>query len=133
LSIYGTFFAIEDERQWMAGLEAQGIKAGVVRDGEPDPEDLDAPYVYQGSHVLPEPSDPRGGSVQLAHVAAHVRYYRENPDGRDEPDRPLEPWVRLSIDEAAGVESGGSVTVLLDVAQAGRLAAALRDWIEATR
>ena len=31
MSIWASTFAIEDERQWVAELEADGIKAAVVR------------------------------------------------------------------------------------------------------
>ena len=31
-----------------------------------DPERLGAPWAYQGSHILPADSDPRGGEIGLA-------------------------------------------------------------------
>jgi hypothetical protein len=134
MSIYGSFFAIEDERQWVAELEAEGIKAGIIRDGDPGPDDLDAPVIYQGSHVLPEETDPRGGSLGLAHIAAHVRYYRENPDadGKDEPWEPPEPFLRLDVQEHSTSyrREPGSATVVLTEHQAERLRDALTGWLE---
>lgn len=136
MSIYGSFFGIEDEREWIADLEADGIKAGVIRDGDPAPDDLDAPFIYQGSHVLPEPGDPRGGSVGLASIQAFVRHYRENPDSREEPYLPLEPYLRLDVkqhkDTYGHEDDLGYATVLLTPEQAARLRDALSEWIELT-
>jgi len=136
VSIWGSFFGIEDERQWVAELEAEGIKAGIIRDGEPLPEDLDAPLVYQGSHVLPEADHPRGGSVDLAHVAAHVRFWREHPDAPPEQELefPHEPYLRLSVheDPRTPYRSVGDATVLLTTGQARRLIAAVAEWLEHT-
>jgi hypothetical protein len=133
MSIFGSFFAIEDEREWISNLQAEGFGAGVIRDGEPDPEDLDAPYVYRGSHILPERDDPQGGAVELASIAAHVRFWRETPDAptEQEPDYPYEPFVRLSVSEhpTTPKQSMGDATVLLSVEQAQRLVDALTDWI----
>jgi hypothetical protein len=132
VSIFATIFTIEDERQWISGLEMLGVKAGVIRDGDPRPEDLDAPLVYQGSHVLPGPDSPHGGSVGLACIPAHVRFWRDHPDAPtgDEPAGGCEPWLRLSVDEHPDADGNrGSATVLLTVEQAGRLATALAEWI----
>lgn len=135
-SIFSSFFAIEDEREWIADLEADGIKVGVIRDGDPLPEHLDAPYIYQGSHVLPEQDHPRGGAVSLAHISAHVRFWREHPDApiEEEPWLPSEPFLRFSLDESreAPKRYEGSATVLLTVEQAIRLRDSLDWWISST-
>lgn len=126
MSIWASFLTIEDERQWRAALEAQGIKTGVVRDGDPDFDDLDAPIVYQGSGVFPDESHARGGSVGLALIPAHVRFWRDNPDANpeDEPDGGApEPFVRLDVEAADGV-------VVLTKRQATRLRDALNEWLE---
>lgn len=129
MSIWASFFGIEDERLWIAGLESQGVKAGVIRDGAPSPEDLDAPLIYQGSHVLPEPDHPRGGWLDLAYIPPHVRYDREHPDGEDEPDGPpTDPYLRLCLGDREG-----NATVILTLPQAQRLRDALVDfcgWFE---
>jgi hypothetical protein len=135
VSIYGSILTIEDERQWVADLRGQGISAEVIRDGDPESDDLDAPLIYQGSHVLPEDSHPRGGYVGLAHIAAHVRFWRENPDAplHDEPWLPAEPFLRLSVvaDETT-YQGGGDATVVLTSRQATRLRDALNDWLIST-
>lgn len=124
MSIWASFLTIEDERQWRAALEAQGIKTGVVRDGDPDFDDLDAPIVYQGSHVLPDEAHARGGNVGLALIPAHVRFWRDNPDANpeDEPSGPPEPFVRLDVEGEDG-------TVVLTKRQATRLRDALSTWL----
>jgi len=118
MSIFASFFSIEDERQWMADLEASGIKAGVIRDGEPTPEDLDAPIIYQGSHVLPKDDDPRGGSVGLALIPSHIT--RDGRDDKTEDEAPW-PWLRLDVNHE---------TVILTLEQAKRLRAALGEWVD---
>jgi hypothetical protein len=135
MSIWASTFSIEDERQWMAGLESDGIKAGVIRDGEPSQDDLDAPLVYQGSHVLPELHDSRGGAVDLAIIPPHVRFWRDNPeaDVQDEPDgAPTDPFLRLSVHEHASTygRSEGSATVILTPRQAQRLRDSLTEFCE---
>lgn len=136
MSIWGGFFGIEDEREWIADLQADGIGAGVIRDGEPSPEDLDAPLVYQGSNVLPEHTSLRGGGVDLAYISAHVRFWRDNPDApvEQEPYEPVEPFMRLMVHEArtAPKRQEGLATVLLTVGQVERLRDALTEWIALT-
>lgn len=132
MSIYGTSFSIEDEREWIADLEADGIRAGVIRDGEPEQEDWDAPYVYQGSNVIPEDAHLRGGSVDLAYISKFVRHHRDNPDATDDPHG-VEPFLRLGVCEArrAPHREEGSAVVLLMIDQARRLAQALTEWVDA--
>lgn len=127
MSIYASLLTIEDEREWISKLQSEGIDAGVIRDGDPRPEDLDAPFVYQGSHVLPQPNHPRGGSVSTAGIPAHVRFWRENPeaDTEEEPELPWEPYMRLSVGEGG---TGEDATVILNLDQVRRLIEGLIDW-----
>lgn len=133
MSIYATILSIEDERQWMAELQAVGIKSDIIRDGGPDFDDLDAPIIYRGSHVLPEESHARGGSVEVALIPGHVRFWREKPDApsEDEPEGPPEPYLRLSV-HAHGDTDGGlaDATVVLTQRQATRLRDALNEWLD---
>lgn len=136
MSIWASFLGIEDERQWVAGLKTSGINAGVVRDGGPEFDDLDAPIIYQGSHVLPEMSDARGGSVDLAYIPEHVRFWRENPDAsvEDEPYDIPDPYLRLGVHAHDDTyHGGGDATVLLTVRQATRLRDSLSWWLKATQ
>jgi hypothetical protein len=130
VSIYGSIFAIEDERQWIAELKAAGVDAGVIRDGEPTPDELDAPLVYQGSHILPDEGDPRGGSLDLALIPAHIT--RDGRDNRDESEGPW-PYLRLGVHaHDSTYNGGGDATIVLTVRQAARLRDALAEWIEDT-
>jgi len=122
VSIYATILTIEDERQWMAGLEAEGIRAGVIRDGEPDADDLDAPIIYQGSHLLPRDNDKRGGSVDLALIPSHIT--RDGRDDKAEDEAPW-PWLRLGVSDGIGSDA----TVVITSRQAKRLRDSLTDWL----
>ncbi len=122
MSVWASILGIEDERQWMADLEAQGIGAGAIRDGEPEPDDLDAPIVYQGSHVVPDDTDERGGSVDLACLPGHI-----TRDARDDGDGPGLPYLRLGVQVAAGLDPA---TVILTERQARRLHETLGEWLE---
>ena len=131
MSIWGTWLSIEHPDDWIADLNAQGIDAGVIGD-DTDERELGSPIVYQGSHVLPEPTDARGGSVDVAAISAHVRYWRENPDGdaSDEPDDPPEPYLRLGVHEKDhGAVLGGDATVILTRPQVVALHATLTEWL----
>lgn len=92
MSIYGSIFSIEDERQWIESLQSSGIDAGVIRDGEPAPEDLDAPIIYQGSHILPSENDKRGGSIDLALIPSHI-----TREGRGDGPEDEIPWPYLRV------------------------------------
>lgn len=133
MSIFASFFSIEDERQWMAALQDAGIKTGIIRDSGPEFDDLDAPIIYQGSHVMPDEADERGGSVHLASIPAHVRYWQENPDAptETEPEEGHEPFLRLDIQAHENTYyGGGDATVILTKRQATRLRDNLTWWLE---
>lgn len=142
MSIYGTIFEIEDLRQTRASLEAHGIDfgiiddAGLVEDYESlPPEQLDAPWVYQGSHVLPHPDDRRGGSVELATIPDHIER-DDHPYGEDGTPA---PFLRLSVAaepsdtqyEGKPYVEGGYVTVVLSAPQITRLRDCLTSWLDA--
>lgn len=130
MSIYGTFFSIEDERQTAAELKAKGMDYGVI-DEQGEVEDLndlpsdmlDAPITYQGSHVLPSESDERGGSVELASIGGFVE--RSGREAERPDDDSLWPYVRLDVSDKDGVAA-----VVLTGEQAKRLHGALGEWLE---
>jgi hypothetical protein len=134
VSIYATWLTIEDERQWMASMSAAGINAGVIRDGDPMPEDFDAPIVYQGSHVLPSDTARRGGGIDVAAIPDHI-----TRDGRDDaPEGALKDWLRLSVDSEDSDERydgrvyvpGGRAVVVLTRPQVERLRDTLTEWLD---
>jgi hypothetical protein len=87
-----------------------------------DPEHLGAPWVYQGSHIVPREDGPRAGAVGLAVIPSHI-----TADARDNSPEggPPWPWLRLNLDVA-----GDDPTVLLDPGQARFLAAQLVHWAD---
>lgn len=89
--------------------------------GIDDEEPCGPPWIYQGSHILPDEDDPRGGTVGLALVPSHIT--RDGRDDAPEDGRPW-PWLRLSID------GSDEPTVLLNPAQARHLAQQLTDWAD---
>ena len=76
-----------------------------------------APWLYQGSHILPAETDPRGGEIGLALIPSHI-----TREGRD--DQPVDgtpwPWLRMNITNPDGA--------VIDPAQARFLGDALIAW-----
>lgn len=137
MSIYSTWLSIEDERQTAAELADRGIYYGVIGDEGPvddladlPGEMLDAPIVYEGSHVLPSDTDRRGGSVEVAAIPNHI-----TRDGRDDAtDGSLKDWLRLSVRSVESADPGAfyaaDATVLLTRRQAARLRNTLSEWLD---
>ena len=123
MSIYCTILSIEDERQVERDLKAAGIGYFHITDGKEVedlnqlPQDnLDAPIIYQGSHILPSDKDPRGGRVALAAIPDHI-----TRNGRDDaPEGSRKPWLRLGVN---------GQTVVLTEHQARRLHNSIRRWL----
>jgi hypothetical protein len=96
MSIYGSWFDLDD---W---------------------SDLQAPIIYQASHIMPTDDDPRGGSVDVAGIAGFIPR-----DGRalcDDYGRLVWPWLRLSVNDQA--------TVILDRAQVVGMHEKLGEWLD---
>lgn len=79
------------------------------------------PWIYQGSHILPDEDDPRGGNVGLALIPSHIT--RDGRDDAPEEGQPW-PWLRLSVDR------GDDPAVILSPAQARHLAGQLIAWAD---
>jgi hypothetical protein len=129
MSIYGTFLSIEDERQTAAELKAAGINYGII-DEQGEVEDLntlpaemlDAPIVYQGSHILPSERDERGGSVELASIGGFVE--RNGRESEKPDDDALWPYLRLNV-----LDQDGVAAVVLTAEQTKRLFSSLGEWL----
>ena len=80
-----------------------------------------APWVYQGSHVLPEPGHPRGGSLGLALIAGFIG----NPDLEAEGETVAHPWIRLTIVQADDTVAD----LVLSEAQVADLHTQLGEWL----
>ena len=68
---------------------------------------IDDPVIYQGSHIRPHDTDPRGGGVDVATIPEHIEGAAD--------------MVRLSVYE----DGGASGCVLLTRAQAREVGVAL--------
>ncbi|GGS41361.1 hypothetical protein F2B00_22200 [Streptomyces parvus] len=79
------------------------------------------PWIYQGSHILPDEEDPRGGEIGLALIPSHI-----TRDGRDDQPDDMKPWPWLRIH----ITMTGDPTAIINPAQARRLAAQLIDWAD---
>lgn len=87
-----------------------------------DGHELDAPLVYLGSHVQPQPDDRRGGHLDLAYM----------PDYCADPEGPV-PFLRLGLAEDPTTYQGmepGNADVVLDRAQVVALRDALTAWLD---
>lgn len=82
---------------------------------------LGAPFIYHGSHVMPEANGARSGQVDCGWLSKFVRHHRDNPTATDDPDG-VDPWMRFSVNEA---------DVILDRAQVTALRDGLDEWLAA--
>lgn len=99
------------------------IYASIPGIGDPgDDEALGKPWIYQGSHILPDEDDPRGGSISLAIIPSHIT--RDGRDNQPEDGRPW-PWLRLSVDTDTD-----DPAVLLNPTQARHHGAQLTAWAD---
>lgn len=75
-----------------------------------------APIIYQGSHVLPSEEDKRGGTVDLALIPEHVRFWRDNPDAdvKDEPEEHPEPFLRFGVNDSTVILTKEHVKQIVD-------------------
>lgn len=128
MSVWGTIWsADDDEHTNQCSRWPPPIKTGphtwssTLDDSRPcDCGQPGAPIIYQPSHILPAPTDQRGGHVSLAEVPGHV-----TRDGRDDgPDDAwgVWPWLRLSV---------GQEDAVLDEALVRSLRDALDGWLTA--
>lgn len=78
----------------------------------------DTPYLYQQSHILPTPEDPKGGMVSVAEIPPWIT--RDGRDDAPEDGRPW-PWLRLSV---------GQDDAVIGEQQALQLRDALTGWLD---
>jgi hypothetical protein len=125
MSIYVTTVAIADDdhaahcAQWelIAGFNAtyhlDDTRACTCQPG---------PLAYQGSHILPADTDPRGGHFDLGAIPGFI-----TRDGRpplsDLEDWPYHPWLRVSVNQE---------TVVLTRAQVEQVHTELGRWLNHT-
>lgn len=131
MSIYATWWSADPDEHEDGCDYWEEIEVGVFhKSGKPcsTPDKcIGAPYVYQGSHVLPKPEDPRGGYVCICAIPGHIR--RDGLD--DEETYQLHDYLRLSV--AANENSPRDedhVTVLLTRRQVEEARDTLTAWLE---
>ena len=98
----------------------------IERDGFGDEEPLGPPWLYQGSHILPQVTDPRGGSMDLSAIPNHIE--------RDYAGPGLHDWLRIGIEgKAAKSVTDGlhAIDVILNRKQAESLRNVLDAWLKA--
>lgn len=130
MSIFASLKAPSDDEhtddcaRWDKRIDADG-ETWEISERDCDCGQPDAPLVYQGSHVLPEETDLRGGYVDLALIPAHVRFWRDNPDApvSTGPDNPPDPYLRLGVN---------GETVILTRRHVSEIWAELSEWLERT-
>ena len=130
MSIFASLATLSDDQhsdecaRWDK-RESGGGEIWELSDRSCDCGQLDAPLVYQGSHILPTELDERGGYVDIALIPAHVRYWRENPDApsETEPESPPEPFLRFGVNESR---------VILTRHHVEGIVRELQWWLEAT-
>lgn len=126
MSIFRSLAAPGDEHEDDCGIWVKngGVwsmrSAGFCSCGQPD-----APLVYRGSHVLPNPTDRRGGWVDMASIPGFIRVYRDDPDAdpKGEDNMPPEPFLRFGVN---------GETVILTRRNVEQIQATLTDWLGRT-
>lgn len=121
MSVYGTFWSADEDHPEDCGIWVRHEHHLEMGDGPCTCGLRNAPFRYQGSHILPAATDDRGGNVSVAEIPGFV-----TRDGRD--DRPDDaapwPWLRVSV---------GQEDAVLDEAQVQELWDALGGWLEARK
>ena len=82
---------------------------------------------YQGSHIMPDELSAGGDVIDASVLSRFVRYYREHPNGDDEPDG-YEPWLRFGV----YTEDGQSASTVMCRAQVIEMIAGLQTWVDET-
>lgn len=92
----------------------------------PECDGWEAPWVYQGSHVMPTLDAERGGWVDLAYPASHCSTPKEHAAGgidyseARENGSPAHPWMRFGVN---------GETVVLHRRQIARIVDTLTRWL----
>lgn len=111
-------------------IYASGFSIGDNWDEDPEP----APLIYLGSHILPTPDSPRGGSLHCSHIPDHIT--RGTPGEPGYEGDGLKDYMRVGVSEQQRPNLNqypGSGDVLLDREQVLRLRDYLTWWLEAEK
>lgn len=124
MSIYGSLWAPDDAEHAEDCAVYTEVEPGVFEfSGQPcDCGQPDAPLAYQGSHVLPHPNNPRGGTVDIACIPDHITR-DDHPYGAEGQPK---PFLRLGV--SGGIASEPN-TVVLTREHVARIHRELSDWL----
>lgn len=130
MSVYGMIWSLQHPDEFDGALAASDGRVIVVRAEETASEEraLGSPWVYRGSHVIPEAGDERRGGVDLGAIPAVVEDARRGVPEEDHREGDL-PWLRLSVRTGTLRGEGDEATVVLDKAQAAELRDAINGWL----
>lgn len=130
MSVYRTIWSLQHPDEFNEALADAGGRVVVVQaeEGASEERVLGSPWVYEGSHVIPDAGDERRGSVELGAVPAFVEDARRGVPEEDHREGDL-PWLRLSVRTHPRAGEGDEATVVLDEAQAAALRDAIDGWL----
>lgn len=145
MSIYASWLSIDDDEhdetcgRWVQVEKGDPTARMFMWDGREFAENREAtctcenkaPLIYQGSHVNPDDSDPRGGYLLACAIPNHCH---PSVRGSLTDDGPPVNFLRLSMGEHADTYHGmekGHATLVLDLPQVQRLRDTLTQWLEA--
>lgn len=123
MSIYGTLLSFDDEHPdecgiWVEATDGSYNDAGTCTCGRPD-----SPLIYQGSHVLPSDTDPRGGNLEFAEIGGWI-----TRDARDNGPNEDKPWPYLRFSAGPAPDS-----IVLTRDQVVQVYEGLGYWLERTK
>lgn len=134
MSIYATWLSLDEHHEEGCAVWVETSPSCFEFGEEPCDCGLpNAPLVYQGSHVLPDEKDRRGGSLDVAAIPSFIKR-----DGRDQGENQLWDWLRISVGsedsdtmhEGAPYIQGGYATVVLNRPLVEALHETLGIWLE---
>ena len=121
MSIYATWLDLSDDEQEAVKLAAEGIAYYIS--GTPV---KDAPYVYQGSHIIPTLNDPQAGYVAVSMIPNHVILYRNELEETPENLANCKAdFIRLDVSDDTN-----TTTVVLSTSQVEQLQETLKIWLD---
>lgn len=94
-----------------------------------DGDEHGEPWVYEGSHILPQETDLRGGWLEVGCIPNHIE--REGVPGGKEGER--KDWLRIGCGESEMQQQPrepGCATVILHRDQVRELRDTLSHWLE---
>ena len=129
MGVYATILFLQHPDEFDRSMERAGVRLTGTREAlDPEGKDLGSPWVYRGSHVIPDADDERRGLVELGEIPAFVEDARRGVAEEDHREGDL-PWLRLSVQTGTLRGEGDEATVVLDRVQVAELRDAINGWL----